>query len=84
MNDIPETMPPLLRMKRAIDGDDFFVGRVEMACELLGQEFSRKLLLTVAAAVVDDIELSGEDGLTVSTRNVKDSDILAAVTAFTA
>lgn len=84
MNDTLGTMPPLLRMKRAIDGDDFFVGRVEMACELLGQEFSRKLLLTVAAAVVEDIELSGEDGLTVSTRNVKDSDILAAVTAFTA
>ena len=83
MTDTLGTMPPLLKMKRAIDGDDFFVGRVEMACELLGQEFSRKLLLSVVAAVVADIELSGEDGTTVNTFSVKDDDILAAITAFT-
>lgn len=83
MTDSLGIMPPLLKMKRAIDGDDFFVGRVEMACELLGKEFSRKLLLAVAAAVVDDIELSGEDGTTVSTFNVDDEDILTAVTSFT-
>ena len=83
MTDTLGTMQPLLKMKRAIDGDDFFVGRVEMACELLGKEFGRKLLLSVAAAVVADIELSGEDGTTVSTFSVKDDDILAAITAFT-
>ena len=36
----------------------------------------------VAAAVVDDIELSGEDGTTVNTFGVSDEDIVDAVTAF--
>lgn len=82
MTEVFGTMPPLLKMKRAIDGDDFFVGRVEMACELIGKNYSRKLLLAVAAAVVDDIELSGEDGTTVSTLNVSDEDIIEAVLGF--
>ncbi len=82
VTDILGIMPPLLKMKRAIDGDDFFAGRVEMACELTGKTFSRKLLMFVAAAVVDDIELSGEDGTTVNTFGVSDEDIVDAVTAF--
>ena len=72
-------MSNLLKMKRAIDGDDFFVGRVEMACELAGIEFTRAILLAVASAVVDDIELSGEDGMTVSTLNVDDNDIVSVI-----
>lgn len=72
-------MSDLLKIARAVRGDDFFSERVRVACDLAGAPFDAALLTRVARAVVDHIELSGEDGLTVSTAAVTDEEIIAAV-----
>ena len=72
-------MSDLLKMARAVGGDVLFEMRVQAACELAGVAFDRGVLLRVAREVVDHIELSGEDGLTVSTAAVTDEEIIAAV-----
>ena len=72
-------MSNLLKMARAAGGDVLFEMRVQAACELAGVAFDRGVLLRVAREVVDGIELSGDDGLTVSTEGVSDVEIIAAV-----
>ena len=67
----------LLKIARAVDGDDLFRMRVQIACELAGVEYSRTVLLTVAQAVVDGITVD-ETG-TVATDGVDDAAIIAAI-----
>ena len=74
-------MSDLLKIVRAVDGDDWFCRRVQVACELAGVTYERTVLLRVTQAVTDGIVLSGEDGLTVDTSGVTDEAIIAAVAA---
>ena len=74
-------MSDLMKIARAVDGDDWFCRRVQVACELAGVDYNRPTLLRVAQAVVGGITLSGDDGLTVDTSGVTDEAIIAAVEA---
>ena len=67
----------LFKIARAVDGDDFFRMRVQIACELAGAEYSRQQLLTVAQAVVDGITV--DDMGAVSTTGVTDEAIEQAI-----
>ena len=73
----------LLKISRAVDGDDWFRSRVQIACEIGGVEFTRPLLISVAQAVSDSIQLSGADGATVNTEKVSDEQIFKALDAYT-
>lgn len=84
MSDTLGVMSPLLKIKRAVDGDDFFCGRVEIACEMQEIPYTRKLLLYVAGQVSDAIVLSGEDGTTVNTFGVTDESIFSAIASHSA
>ena len=72
----------LLKISRAVDGDDWFRARVQIACEIGGVEFTRPLLISVAQAVCDNIQISGVDGSTVSTEKVSDEQIFKALDAY--
>lgn len=67
----------LLKIARAVDGDDLFKIRVKVACELAGVEYDRRVLLSVAQAVVSNIAV--DDALTVCTNAVTDDEIIAAL-----
>jgi hypothetical protein len=71
----------LFKIARAVDGDDFFRMRVQIACELAGVEYSRDVLLTVAQAVAEAITV--DDAGTVSTSGVADEAIIGALPAQT-
>lgn len=73
----PETTSDLYKIVRAIDGDTSFKLRVEVALELLDIERTRKNLLHVAKAVVDNIFCTVEG--TVDTSAVTDEQIMAAI-----
>jgi len=71
----------LFKIARAVDGDDFFAMRVKIACELNAVAYTRDVLLTVAQAVADAITV--DDAGTVSTSDVTDDAIIAALPAAT-
>jgi hypothetical protein len=67
----------LLKIARAVDGDDFFAMRVKISCELGDIPYTRDVLLTVAQAVADAITV--DDAGAVSTSGVTDEAIIAAL-----
>ena len=70
-------MSTLLKIARAVDGDDLFTTRVAIACELAGREYTRPVLLHVARQVAEAITCDPEK--TVNTTAVKDTDIMTAI-----
>ena len=71
-------MSDLLKIARAVDGDELFAMRVNIACDLAGKPGGRPALLHVAKTVVDNIECDAD--LTVRTSGVTDEQITDAVT----
>jgi hypothetical protein len=71
----------LLKIARAVDGDDLFAMRVKIACELKKITYSRDVLLTVAQAVADHITV--DDAGAVDTTGVPDEAIIDALPAAT-
>lgn len=67
----------LLKVSRAVRGDDWFVERIKIACVLQGVDYSERLAMQVASAVVDHIDV--DENMTVSTHRVTDTEIEAAV-----
>lgn len=70
-------MSKLLKVSRAVRGDDWFVERIRTACILGGVEYSEHLAMQVALACADDITL--DDALGVDTTSVTDEAIIAAL-----
>ncbi len=71
----------LLKVSRAVNGDDWFIERIKTACILQGVDYSERLAMQVAHAVVDDIQVDAE--LTVTTTAVTDQAIETALTVLT-
>lgn len=75
-------MSDLLKVARAVRGDDWFRERVMAACVLTDTKYAGdRMLYHVAQAVVADIEVDADQ--TVDTSHVHDEDITAAVAAYT-
>ena len=70
-------MSTLLKIARAVDGDELFTARVAIACELTGIEYTRPVLLHVARQVADAITCDPEG--TVDTTGVEDPAIMTAI-----
>lgn len=70
-------MSTLLKIARAVDGDDLFAMRVRIACELANVEYTRPVLLHVARQVADTITCTPEG--TVDTAGVDDEAIMTAI-----
>lgn len=70
-------MSDLLKIARAVDGDDLFTMRIRIACELAGRECDRTTVLHVAKTVVADIEC--DEAGAVNTNSVDDEKIIAAI-----
>ena len=72
----------LMMLKRLVDGDDHFAGRVEAACWATGIEYNKEVLRAVAAdeAVQDGASL--DEHLTIDSSGVSDEAIIAAVQAY--
>ena len=70
-------MSDLLKIARAVDGDDLFVMRIRIACELAGRECDRATVLHVAKTVVADIEC--DEAGTINTNGADDEKIIAAI-----
>ena len=75
-------MSDLLKIARAVDGDEWFPVRVKIACELAGVPYGRERLLQVASGCVEEIQV--DEFQRVDTTGVQDDTITAAVTALTA
>lgn len=74
-------MSNLLKVARAVRGDDWFVERIRAACILAGVDYTERLAMQVAAAVADDIDIDAD--LAVSTSRVSDSAITDALASIT-
>lgn len=66
-----------MKVSRAVDGDDHFKNRVEMALEILGYPAVRKNLIHVANLVADSITCTVSG--TVDTTAVTDTQISEAI-----
>ena len=66
-------MSVFLKVSRAVDGDDWFVRRVQIACEVLGHEYTRDVAVKVALDHADHIDV--DENYTVETVGVTDSMI---------
>lgn len=75
-------MSDLLKIARAVDGDDWFVTRVRIACDLQSVTYTRDVALRVAQACASAITL--DQFQTVDTTGVSDDQITAAVQAYVA
>lgn len=75
-------MSDLLKIARAVDGDEWFSVRVKIACELGGVPYSRNVALRVARACTNNIDV--DEFQRVDTSAVPDEDIEAAVAAYQA
>ena len=73
-------MSDLLKIARAVDGDDLFALRVNIACEIAGKPQDRASLLHVAKTVVASIDC--DENLTVCTAAVTDQQIMDAITGW--
>jgi hypothetical protein len=71
----------LLKISRAVDGDNWFVNRIKIACRMSSVYFTDHLAIFVALAVQDDILV--DENKTVDTSGVSDDDIIAAVKSYT-
>ena len=69
-------MSDLLKIARAVDGDEWFPVRVKIACELAGVPYDREVLLQVACACVNEIQL--DKFQRVDADGVRDATISAA------
>ena len=74
-------MSDLLKIARAVDGDEWFPTRVRIACELAAVTYDRETLLRVARACIDHITV--DEFQTVDTSGVADEEIIAAVQDYT-
>lgn len=74
-------MSNLLKVVRAVRGDDWFVERIRAACVLAGVDYTERLAMQVAADVVDDIDI--DEDFAVSTSGVSDSTIIDALASIT-
>lgn len=72
-------MSDLLKIARAVDGDDFFIQRIKIACEIKGKPYCRDLAIQVARDHPGGITLGDAHSMTVDTTGVTDSDIFATV-----
>ena len=75
-------MSDLLKIARAVDGDEWFPVRVKIACELAGVTYDRETLLQLARACVEEIQV--DEFQRVDTDGVQDDTITAAVTTLAA
>ena len=71
----------LMMMKRLVDGDDNFAGRVEAACWATGTEFNAQVLRAVAADADVQSGANLDEHLTIDSSGVSDEAIIAAVQA---
>ena len=69
-----------MKVARAVDGDDWWVIRLKVACEFLAMEYTRDLALFATLACVDSIDV--DDNMTVSTQRVTDTEIIDALEAW--
>ena len=72
----------LTMLKRLVDGDDLFAGRVEAACWATGNEYDVKVLRAVAADATVQEHATLDEHLTIDSSGVPDAAIIAAVEAF--
>lgn len=75
-------MSTLLKIARAVYGDDLFAARVAIACELSNIEYTRPALLHVARQVAEAITCTPEG--TVDTSGVDDTAIMTAIASLEA
>ena len=66
-----------LKAARAVDGDDWFVARMNVICVTEGIEYSQRLAYLVALSVADKIVV--DEFMTVDTSGVTDDELQAAV-----
>lgn len=76
-------MTNLMMIKRLVDGDDYFVGRVEAACWVTGTEFTKEILRYVAADEAVQAGATLDEFMTIDSTNVQDEAILAAIHEYT-
>ena len=76
----------LMKMKRLVDGDDFFAGRVEAACWLEDVEYTHSVLLHVAGDddVLASAKIADQTVDTIDSSEVLDEDIQNAVRSYRA
>lgn len=80
-----QTIPPagaLTKAARAVNGDDWFIERVQAACDLAGTTYTKHLGITVAMAVHESIVVATD--MSVNAFSVTDEAIIAAVQAYEA
>lgn len=73
----PEITSVFMKVSRAVDGDDHFKQRAEMALEIMGKPITRQNLIHIARSVADSIicTVSGR----VDTSKVTDDEIMNAM-----
>ena len=70
--------PASLKAARAVGGDDWFVERMKVVCEIEDKSYSERLGYMVAYSLEEFIDV--DEHMTVSTARVSDNKLKSAIT----